>query len=71
MTRDYNGNAEIKPYKKIEDIMFIFGVGSEKAYAIAKIPGFPTMKMGREYLFEHYALLKWIFDNRYSDFSDL
>ncbi|MDR0221814.1 MAG: DNA-binding protein [Lachnospiraceae bacterium] len=61
-----DNNRDIILYD-INDIKEIFGVGTNKAYQILKISGFPTITIGSKRLVEKSSLVKWLDMNKGKD----
>lgn len=53
-----------KRFYGVKDIMDIFGIGRNRAIALLKSEGFPTMKIGRTYKVEAEALDEWIKEHK-------
>ena len=50
---------EIKMYT-VKDVQSLFRCGRDKAYAIMKTKGFPSVRFGSQYLVEKSALEYWL-----------
>lgn len=48
----------------VKDIQRIFGIGRNKALALLKSDGFPTLKLGNTFRVEATQLKTWIENNR-------
>lgn len=44
----------------VKDLQQLFQCGRDKAYKIMKIKGFPSIRVGEQYVVEKAALKKWI-----------
>ena len=44
----------------VKDIQNLFRCGRDKAYALMQTGGFPSIKIGAQYLVEKTALEKWL-----------
>ena len=47
----------------IQDLMKIFQCGKNYAYALTKLPGFPTLQIGKKIYIPAEGLEKWIKEN--------
>lgn len=50
-------------YLTIKDLSKMFHIGINKAYSMVQIPGFPFIKLGKQYLIPSDKLDKWINQN--------
>lgn len=54
----------MKSFLKIKDIADIFCCSYKKASLIVKIPGFPVIKIGRNYYIDSEEFEDWCKDNK-------
>lgn len=50
----------------VKDIKDILGCSNDKAYAIVRHKGFPSIKIGRQYYTPQHEFEKWVKRNLYS-----
>lgn len=53
----------LRKYLTIKDLSKIFHIGTNKAYSMIQIPGFPFIKLGKQYLIPSDKLEKWVEQN--------
>lgn len=52
-------NTNLSEYYSVKDLQKIFNLGKNKAYQLIKQPGFPRIKIGREYYIPKKAFEVW------------
>lgn len=55
-------NGELQFYEE-EDIERMFHIGRNKAYALMKSDGFPTIRIGRKIVIPKLQLEQWVEEN--------
>ena len=51
---------EMVQIMKVKDIMESMGIGRDKAYAIMRAPGFPSMQIGSTYFVMYDKYVEWL-----------